>query len=193
MESFMAAIAHLMVPEAESSPDKPVGYGAPPVLLCEYRDESGEACTARVFVKRPGCRYCRHHYDRLRRAGLILARPEPNAEKPEATSTVSTARARFLQNADFYSDQHKIATKNASKKGDARPAEWAMSHARVVEPLEKGDSGPRISVQVGIALPGLGMSAQASESKALPAITVTMGEAQPQLEAESASANTPKS
>ena len=80
----------------------------------------------------------------------------------------------------------------ASKKGDTRPAEWALAHTRAVQPIEKGDSGPRISVQVGIALPGLGMSTQVVDTKALPAVTVSLNEAQPQLEPISADASTAK-
>ena len=180
-----------MVPEAESSPDKPVGYGAPPVLLCEYRDEAGHTCDALAVFKNPGRRYCRHHYDKLYSAGLLV-KVKPVFD-PTACSTASQATEALAARALNYVKLHWRGALKAAKKGDTRPCEWALLHTRAVTQLDKGDTGPRISVQVGIALPGLGMPAQASESKALPAITVTMGEAPPQLEAESASVNTPKS
>ena len=157
---------------------------------CEFRDPDGVACLSEAAFIKPGRIYCRTHYDKLRRDGKLAPLFTPT---DKIAFKVKTASDFLHTAAPAYAELHFLGAMNAAQEGNTKPCEWLLEHTRVVQPIEKGDSGPRISVQVGIALPGLGMSAQASESKALPAITVTMGEAQPQLEAESASVNTPKS
>ena len=168
---------------------------APVVLICEYRDADGTPCHTPARYKKPGRQFCQKHYLRLYKASKLPLDTSPHtlASGLKGAAALRAAKEKLENAAEEYADLHLLGTRCAAIKGNTAPAEWALTHTRAIAPIEKGDNGPRISVQVGIALPGLGMSAQASESKALPAITVTMGEAQPQLEAESASVSTPKS
>lgn len=67
-------------------------------------------------------------------------------------------RERIERNADKYASMHLSGARIAAAEGDTRPAEWALERAGIVKPppKESADVGG-IVVNVGIALPGLGL------------------------------------
>ena len=50
-------------------------------------------------------------------------------------------------------DLHHQAAVIAAAKGDARAAEWALEHLRVVTPIDNGETGPRVTIIVGRRFP----------------------------------------
>ena len=70
---------------------------------------------------------------------------------------LARAKAKLQARAISYADLHHEAAKNAAARGDGRPSQWALEHLRVVEPIIDKDTGPRMTVVVGVALPGLGL------------------------------------
>ena len=174
---------------------EPTSPEAPPLNSvaaphCQEMLNTGEYCGKPVKARG----LCRSHYDILYRKGRfkpnLSLRPQTDAD----ASLASTLKARLAlgKRAETYADMHLVAAREAAKKGISAPCEWALLHTRTITPLEKGDVGPRISVQVGIALPGLGMSTQVIDTQALPAVTVSLNEAQPALEPIPAVASTAK-
>lgn len=84
-------------------------------------------------------------------------------------SAESVARARseagnaLRERARRYVDLHLAATERAAKLGRADPAQWALERIGVVEPRPAvGSDGPRVNVQIGVMLPGLGDGASQS-------------------------------
>lgn len=75
---------------------------------------------------------------------------------PEAKR--DAVKKKFDARQSRYADLHLEAATIAAKRGDADPAQWALLHGGVVKPLPKEapDTGG-ITVNVGIALPGLGL------------------------------------
>jgi hypothetical protein len=82
---------------------------------------------------------------------------------------LARAKAKLQARAISYADLHHEAAKNAAARGDGRPSQWALEHLRVVEPIIDKDTGPRMTVVVGVALPGLGLE------EARPITTVLQG------------------
>jgi hypothetical protein len=72
------------------------------------------------------------------------------------------AKQRLEENVREFAEDIVVGSRNASAKGDTKPAQWALEHLRVVEPIQKDDGGPRTIVVIGAQLPGL----------PLPAVTV---------------------
>ena len=95
---------------------------------------------------------CMPHYMRYCRA---LKDPQ-RAVKLKVDNTL--AAKQYLKSEAFEAAKVLMAgARVAARKGDTRPAEWILLHTRSVEPVNKdGDIGPRVVVQVGVALPGLG-------------------------------------
>lgn len=134
---------------------------------CEFRGPDGTTCPLEAAFIKPGRVYCRAHYDKLRRDGKLTPLFTPT---DKIALKVKTASDFLHIAAPAYAELHYLAAINAAEKGNAEPCEWALSHTRAVQPLEKSDVGPRISVQVGVLLPGLG--AQQADGQTLPSVTV---------------------
>ena len=70
---------------------------------------------------------------------------------------LARAKAKLQARAVSYADLHHEAARNAAARGDGRPSQWALEHLRVVDPIVDKDSGSRVTVVVGMALPGHGL------------------------------------
>jgi hypothetical protein len=91
-----------------------------------------------------------HNVDRLAR----VLRRSPAAVKAQ----LERAKARLQARQVAYADLHFQAATVAAARGDSRPAEWGLIHGRSIEPVNPKDAGQQVVVQVGIALPGLGLT-----------------------------------
>jgi hypothetical protein len=85
--------------------------------------------------------------DRLAR----VLRRSPAAVQAE----LDRAKARFQARQVAYADLHFHAAQVAAAKGDAEPAQWALVQGRSIEPVAKDTTDNRVTVVVGMCLPGL--------------------------------------
>lgn len=69
-------------------------------------------------------------------------------------ASVGNAKQRLASRALAYVDLHMLAARAAAKKGDHRPAAWALEAIGAVE-RANSDAGPRFQVAIGLSLPGL--------------------------------------
>jgi len=91
-------------------------------------------------------------------------------------AAIIEARERLVDRAPQYADLHMKAAKKAASRGDARPAEWALTHLtspdgeRVIEPLAHAATGPS-GLMVNILMPQNGLGgAKSLPVNGLPAI-----------------------
>jgi len=85
--------------------------------------------------------------DRLAR----VLRRSPAAVQAE----LDRAKSRFLARQEAYADLHFQAAQVAAAKGDAEPAQWALVQGRSIEPVAKDTNDNRVTVVIGMCLPGL--------------------------------------
>jgi len=128
--------------------------GAKPTVTCRYFEKPTDPPCSKPVAAR-GC--CHAHYSKLKRAGAFGTKAITTTG-----STTLQAKALLHQHAEEYARLHMKGARVAARRGDTRPADWALLHTRTVDPVSKeGESGsPRVVVQVGFALPGLGVGAQ---------------------------------
>ncbi len=116
----------------------------------------------RAEVSQGLCRWCLEK--RINRADRAALTPEKALEKvvAEGEDTVGKkTRAYMLANLPEYASLHLEATRIAALAGDAKPAEWALSHIKagdqaIVPPAAKeGSGGSGIKVLIGVQLGGL--------------------------------------
>lgn len=129
---------------------------APPSASCAYRESDGSLCAKTTVAKG----FCSSHYYKLKRAGAFA---KPSAAKPSPGHATVLANAKSLRkaqrqleaNAPTFVAHLVVASENASKKGDSKPAEWALLHSRAIAPIaatSKEASG--VTINVGVKVSG---------------------------------------
>ncbi len=128
---------------------------------CLY-DIDGDFCGQPVRARG----YCMRHYKILNRKGAFSdTRVIPAGSDSETADRnmghVARARLQLEQHTEAIVGHLMRAIEVAANKGDSRPAEWGLLHARAVEPVltgggastGKGDSQPAgVRVLIGVQL-----------------------------------------
>lgn len=107
------------------------------------------------------CRPCLNK--RLMRAERSDLSPEQALERVQTQGVEKIAdkvRAFMQANQPEYARLHLEATRVAAAKGDAKPAEWALTNIRtgdnpIVSPPKDGGGGGGIKVMIGVQIGGL--------------------------------------
>lgn len=135
---------------------------------CLY-ETAGELCGKPAIARG----YCRRHYKALHTAGAFKLGARLNMRPDAITAGNLDRNLGHIERARIALEAHTEAlvqilieaARNAAKKGDSRPAEWALLHARAFEPVltgghasGKGDSAGGVKVIIGVQL-GQGPSA----------------------------------
>lgn len=81
-------------------------------------------------------------------------------DRKTVASHVQDIKLGMVARAVEYADLHLAASQKAAAMGNAVPSQWALERLGVVDDpklkaLEAQAAGPRFSVQIGIALPGM--------------------------------------
>lgn len=112
---------------------------------CHY-EMAGQLCGAVVRARG----YCRKHYMALNRRGAFDAgRPlQPGAAITEAQverniGHLDRARLLLQQHTEELVGILIEAARKAAKRGDSKPAEWALLHSRTLEPVLTGGAAAR--------------------------------------------------
>jgi len=129
---------------------------------CLY-EMAGKLCGAAVRARG----YCAKHYKVLNRRGAFkpAAPLEPGSAVTEAQidrnlGHLARARLALEQHTEAIVGHLMTAVEVAARKGDSRPAEWSLLHARALEPVLTGGGAsgkgaaevPGIRVMIGVQL-----------------------------------------
>lgn len=82
-----------------------------------------------------------------------------NRHPDTVRNTLQSARELMDSHAKEYAEVHMLAAKNAAAAGNSKPAEWALERLKVVEPAQV-TAGNGFTVNIGVAVPGLGTGTQ---------------------------------
>lgn len=126
---------------------------------CLFDIGKGKTCGAEMRARG----FCRKHYAQLARKGAF----RPGTEAPADPKTAADVNLGHLARARSVIEQHSetfvkyllMAAKVAARKGDSKPAEWALLHSRTLEPIAAAPKGPQnelqgVRVLIGVQLGG---------------------------------------
>lgn len=157
--------------------DQDTAETSPGISGCLY-DSAGVLCGEKVRARG----FCKRHYNILARRGAFKPTEKTSLAPGSAVTEQSIARnLGHIERARLRLEEHTetlvnhllLAAEIAAKKGDSRPAEWALLHSRTVQPVLTGggtsskDAPAGIRVIVGVNLgqsnssPAIGQSAVA--------------------------------
>lgn len=131
----------------------------PAIKACLFKLTDGANCASPKLFARG---YCEKHYRALRRANAftdLTPKPRTSSEQvADNVKAVQRARRKLLKLAPTFIDHLETASKIASQKGDATPAQWAILHTRTIQPVMTSASGKSdgsgVVVNIGVKVSG---------------------------------------
>jgi hypothetical protein len=130
---------------------------------CTWVNHDGELCNRPTKARG----FCQAHYRAIwRRHGFTDIKRLKTTEKGAARNLEilqarrEAAKTRLVRDAVEYARDWREASKQAVKSGNHRPAQDALLHAGVIEPVaDPRQVGSSVIVRIGVALPHLPLPA----------------------------------
>lgn len=139
----------------------PSTLDTPSLKLCAFVDKGGSHCPETKHIARG---LCSRHYKALERRGAFH-NPQPGnpglvpttpANIKASLRSIAKAQRKLIRHAPDYVDAMMAAVRIAAAKGDAGPAQWAILHTKIVQPVNTSAEPVKggVTVNIGVKVSG---------------------------------------